>query len=76
MLLDLIEDPQEWLREYHLRSISETVFSVYKRDFAQLRKRIPRRRKKEAFSRVCDYNMKRLCYLHYLKGLHVPWKDS
>jgi len=77
MLLDFIEDPQRWLRDYHLRSISETVFSTYKRDFpTPLRKRILRRRKKEAFSRVCDYNMKRLCYLRYLKGLVVPWKNS
>jgi transposase len=77
MLLDFIKDPQRWLREYHLRSISETVFSTYKRNFpVPLRKRILRRRKKEAFSRVCDYNMKRLCYLRYLKGLIVPWKNS
>jgi transposase len=77
MLLDFIEDPQEWLRDYHLRSISETAFSTYKRDFpTPLRKRILRRRKKEAFSRVCDYNVKRLCYLHYLKGIAVPWKNS
>ena len=77
MLMDFMEDPQQWLREYHLRSISETVLSVYKRDFcAPLRRRIPRRKKREAFSRVCDYNMKRLCYLRYLKGLSVPWKDS
>ena len=77
MLLDFMEDPQQWLRDYHLRSISETVFSTYKRDFPiPLRKRIPRRRKKEAFGRVCDYNMKRLCYLRYLKGLAVPWRNN
>jgi len=77
MLLDFMEDPQQWLREYHLRSISETVFSTYKRDFPiPLRKRILRRRKKEAFGRVCDYNMKRLCYLRYLKGLAVPWRNN
>ena len=77
MLLDFMEDPQQWLREYHLRSISETVFSTYKRDFPiPLRKRIHRRRKREAFSRVCDYNMKRLCYLRYLKGLAVPWRNN
>lgn len=77
MLLDFIKDPQQWLREYHLRSISETVLSTFKRDFPiPLRKRILRRRKKEAFSRVCDYNMKRLCYLRYLKGLVVKWSDN
>ncbi|MGC8817757.1 MAG: transposase [Candidatus Hadarchaeum sp.] len=77
MLLDFINDPQQWLRDYHLRSISETVFSTYKRDFiTPLRRRILRRRKREAFTRVCDYNMKRLCYLRYLKGISVPWKNS
>ena len=76
MLLNFMEDPQQWLREYHLRSISETVLSVLKRDFTQLRRRIPRRRKREAFSRVCDYNMKRLCYLRYLKGLAVNWREN
>jgi len=70
MLLDFIEDPQRRPRDYHLRSISETVFSAYKRDFpTPLRKRILRRKKKEAFSRVCDYNMKRLCYLWISRGL-------
>lgn len=77
MLLNFMEDPQQWLRGYHLRSISETVFSTYKRDFpVPLRKRILQRKKKEAFSRVCDYNMKRLCYLRYLKGLSVPWRNN
>jgi transposase len=77
MLLDFMDDPQQWLREYHLRSISETVFSTYKRGFpAPLQKRIPQRRKKEAFGRVCDYNMKRLCYLRHLKRLVIPWRNS
>jgi transposase len=77
MLLDFIQDPQEWLRGYHLRSISESVFSAYKRTFmAPLRRRIPRRRKKEAFTRVCDYNMKRLCYLRRLKGLTIDWRRN
>lgn len=74
MLLDFMEDPQQWLRGYHLRSISETVFSAYKRKFpSPLLKRILWRRKMEAFSRVCGYNMRRLCYLRYLKGLAVDW---
>ncbi|MFQ5815713.1 MAG: transposase [Candidatus Hydrothermarchaeaceae archaeon] len=70
MLLSFIEDPQEWLREYHPRSISETAFSVFKRDFPlPLRKRIKLRRKQEAFTRACDYNLKRLCYLKYLEEI-------
>jgi hypothetical protein len=27
------------------------------------------RKKMEAFARVCDYNLKRLCYLKYLKNI-------
>ena len=70
MLSDFIGDPQKWLRDYHLRSISETSFSVFKRDFpVPLRKRIKIRRKQEAFSRVCGYNLKRLCYLRYLEDI-------
>ncbi len=33
MLLSFINDPEEWLEEYHSRSISETANSTYKRDF-------------------------------------------
>ncbi|MEA1904291.1 MAG: transposase [Candidatus Hadarchaeota archaeon] len=77
MLLNFIENPQRWLRSYHLRSISEAAFSTYKRDFpAPLRKRILRRRKGEAFARACDYNLKRLCYLRYLQGVIVSWETN
>lgn len=70
MLLDFIKDPQEWLRDYHPRSISETAFSVFKRGFPfPLRKRIKLRRKQEAFARACDYNVKRLCYLKHLEEI-------
>ena len=72
MLLTLINDPQKWLEEYHCRSISETVNSTFKRDFpAPLRKKINVRRKQEAFLRVCDYDLKRLCYLRYLEDLDI-----
>ncbi|KXB07364.1 hypothetical protein AKJ52_00410 [candidate division MSBL1 archaeon SCGC-AAA382C18] len=33
MLLDFIENPQEWLREYHTRSNVESGFSTFKRHF-------------------------------------------
>jgi transposase len=77
MLFGFIETPQRWLREYHLRSVSESMFSALKRSFTKpLMKRIRERRKLEAFVRVCAYNLKRLCYLRYLKGLDVGWKAS
>jgi transposase len=70
MLLQFIDNPQKWLEEYHPRSISETANSTYKRDFPiPLRRKIDVRRKQEAFTRACDYNLKRLCYLKYLEGL-------
>jgi len=70
MLLDFIEDPQEWLRSYHPRSISESANSAFKRGFpVPLRKRKTLRKKLEAFARVCDYNLKRLCYLKYLENI-------
>ncbi len=70
MLLSFINDPQKWLEEYHSRSISETANSTYKRDFpVPLRRKINVRRKQEAFTRVCDYNLKRQCYLRYLEGI-------
>ena len=31
MLLSFIDDPQLWLRDYHLRSITETAFSAFLR---------------------------------------------
>jgi transposase len=72
MLLTLIKDPQKWLEEYHCRSISETVNSTFKRDFpVPLQKRLNVRRKQEAFLRVCNYDLKRLCYLKYLEDLDV-----
>ena len=75
MLLSFLRDPQKWLREYHLRSVSESTFSASKRSFSRpLMRRIGRRRKLEAFVRVRAYNLKRLCYLRYLKGLDVGWE--
>ncbi|KXA94300.1 hypothetical protein AKJ65_04840 [candidate division MSBL1 archaeon SCGC-AAA259E19] len=74
MLLDFMEDPQEWLREYHTRSNVESGFSTFKRDFlAPLRKCIGRRRKTEAFARACDYNLKRACYVRRREGLTASW---
>jgi len=67
-----IENTQEWLREYHKRSLSETVNSTYLRMFPKpLARKIRKRRLSEAFIRACDYNIKRLLYLKYLKGIEI-----
>ncbi|KXA92778.1 hypothetical protein AKJ64_02240 [candidate division MSBL1 archaeon SCGC-AAA259E17] len=74
MLLDFIENPQQWLREYHTRSNVESGFSTFKRHFlSPLRKCIGRRRKTEAFARACDYNLKRASYIRRQEGLTTPW---
>ena len=72
MLWDLSEDPQEWLRDYHMRSLSETGFSMLRRANPHpLRKRLEPRRETEDFLRGICHNIKRLCYLRYLADI-VP----
>ena len=75
MLLAFINDPQKWLEEYHMRSISESGNSVIKRRFPRnLLKRDDTRRKCEAFSRACVYNLRQLNYIHYLcPEINVYW---
>ncbi|KXB01989.1 hypothetical protein AKJ45_03790 [candidate division MSBL1 archaeon SCGC-AAA261F19] len=74
MLLDFIDDPQQWLRDYHKRSNAESAFSAFKRKFlAPLRKCLHLRRKAEAFSRVIDYNLRRVTQLRRIEGFKVPW---
>lgn len=75
MLLAFITDPQKWLEEYHPRSISECGNSVIKRRFPRnLLKRDCTRRKCEAFSRACIYNLRQLNYIHYLcPEIRVYW---
>lgn len=75
MLLAFITDPQKWLEEYHIRSISESGNSVIKRRFPRnLLKKDDTRRKCEAFSRVCVYNLRQLNYIHYLyPEIRVNW---
>jgi len=75
MMLAFITDPQKWLQEYHPRSISESGNSVIKRRFPRnLLKRDYTRRKCEAFSRACVYNIRQLSYIHYLcPEISVHW---
>lgn len=75
MLLAFIIDPQKWLEEYHIRSISESGNSVVKRRFPRpVLKRNNTRRKCEAFARVCIYNFRQLNYIHYLcPEIRVYW---
>ncbi|KXA98038.1 hypothetical protein AKJ37_01655 [candidate division MSBL1 archaeon SCGC-AAA259I09] len=77
MLMNLIENPQGWLRDYHQRSNIETTYSTLKRDFqTPLRKKIKKRREVEKHARICDYNLKRLCYIRRLEKIPINWKAN
>ena len=72
MFEDLVADPQKWLEDYHERSNVEGCFSTLKRDNPlPLRKQLDERRQQEAFSRACNLNIKRLCYLNYLEDINA-----
>ncbi|MCA1820003.1 MAG: hypothetical protein LC620_08165 [Halobacteriales archaeon] len=76
MLADLLDHPQEWLYDYHLRSNSESGNSVINRANPQpLRKKLDARIQTEDFLRGIAYNVKRLAYLAYLAQIH-PLPDA
>ena len=75
MNMNLLRNPQQWLSTYHMRSISETGFSMLVRAFPQpLRKRLESRKVTEDFLRGICHNIKRLCYLRYLEDLHIDFR--
>jgi len=74
MLLDFLWFTQQWLREYHLRSNSESRNSEDKRVFPRpLLKRLVNRRYMEGYAEACRYNVRKLVYVHYLNGIPVRW---
>ncbi len=70
MMLEFVEDTQEWLRQYHSRSIVETVNSTLKRLFGPLMKRLVERKATEILARICVYNIRQLVYLKYTRGFN------
>ncbi|MDR0372102.1 MAG: hypothetical protein LBI79_00845 [Nitrososphaerota archaeon] len=72
MLEELSLDPQKWLEDYHKRSNTEGCFSTLKRDNPlPLRKQLDERKQQEVFTRACNLNIKRLCYLNYLEDINA-----
>jgi transposase len=71
MMIEFVEDTQKWLREYHSRSIIETVNSTMKRLFGPLMKRLVERKATEILARMVVYNIRQLIYLKYTKGLVI-----
>lgn len=68
MLLSMARDPQQWFIDYHMRSISETGFSVVN-DGVRIRKRLDARKQTESFLEGVVYNIRRLAQLRYLIDL-------
>ncbi|MFQ6010531.1 MAG: transposase, partial [Candidatus Aenigmatarchaeota archaeon] len=74
MLLDLVNNAQQWLEEYHGRSISENVYSVLKGRFPRpVLKRRTDRLDNEGIDKTCAYNLRMLIYNHYTKDIEVKW---
>jgi transposase len=68
MLYEFVDDPQRWLRVYHMRSISETANSMDKRRFpSKLKKRLAWRKDVESFLRRDVHNIRQYSYLSYLQ---------
>jgi len=75
MLYSLWEDPHEWLEEYHMRSISETVNSMVKCRFgAPLRKRLDSRKETETRLKLVGHNIRRVGYLEIMGDVVPHWR--
>jgi len=75
MLYSLWEAPQEWLENYHMRSISETVNSMVKCRFgAPLRKRLESRKETETRLKLVGHNIRRVGYLEVLGDVVPHWR--
>lgn len=67
MLARIVDSPQEFLRDYHERSISESGFSMDARAFPKpVLKRLPERKVTASRLRFVCHNVKRLCYIKFL----------
>ena len=74
MLFSLWKDPQIWLEQYHMRSISETVNSMVKCRFgATLRKRLDPRKETESKLKLVAHDIRRIGYIEILDDIKPHW---
>lgn len=77
MLGRMLKNPQHFLSTYHMRSISETGFSMVESENPQpLRKRLDARKGTEDYLRGLCHNVKRLCYLKYIWELDIDFRRT
>jgi len=63
-----VADPQGWLREYHMRSMSETSNSMDKTEFPEkIRRKIPHRKDAVSSLRIYVHNVRRYGYMEHLQ---------
>ena len=66
MLYDFMNNTQEWLENYHMRSISETVNSMIKSKMpSKIRKRLPQRKRTEEYLKINAHNLRQFNYLRH-----------
>jgi transposase len=74
MLFSLWKDPQVWLEQYHMRSISETVNSMVKCRFgATIRKRLDPRKETETRLKLVAHDIRRIGYIEALDDIKPNW---
>jgi len=74
MLLFMLNSPQEYLQQYHIRSISETGNSMLVAYYPQpIRKRFNERKELESDLRIVVHNIRRLCALAYMVNLQLKF---
>ena len=66
MLYGFVDNTQEWLQEYHMRSISESVNSMMKRNMpVKVRKKLPLRKNTEEILKINMHNLRQYSYLRH-----------
>ncbi len=77
MLIEFTRQTESWLRDYHTRSIAETVSSTMKRvNPTPLRKKLIIRRATEILARICVYNLRQLTYLKYTHNIQLKFDTA
>ena len=77
MVSSLHENPQDWMKHYHMRSISETVNSMVECRFGYpLRKRLDPRKKTETRLKLVGHNIRRVAYLQIIEGIASNWQNK
>ena len=76
MLREFTHETEAWLRDYHTRSVAETVTTTMKRvNPTPLRKRLIIRRAVEILARICVYNLKQLAYLKHTHNIPLQFNE-